>query len=331
MGPVDLNLVATGIVGVAGTLGGSYLGVWLVQRAQRSRPVLIPESVAFDVAEVPAGRKATVNQTLVTQCDDSPFVRRTVPGQAGSGVPESEYISYLQNAILDVERSLVLLPEYSRYASELRRELAAGNWAGLDYGLSHCEAIIVPYLEGETARDAFHFSTQEPDWTGKKAAHPIVEGPGPTVDDTPRTTVTVSLPGVGNVVLISRPTYHPSYQQSLDFLRRFARAIVYRNAQDLNDLFTHLDAARGTWEPLLRQLKTDLIEELARIRRIRVEGRIGNAGGSAFSVLPNCVLALTLTIAGPRAPTLGDQKPLSTQVLRFNLELRERGGIGSEL
>lgn len=281
---VDTTLVVTGAIGVLGAVAGSAVAVWITLRVQRPRPIVIISKIDVTSRDIPPAASVTPVNSLITRCDDCPFTHMK-PLPVSPSVQESDYVRFLEAASRDLEAFTERLPTYTTIARDLKNLLLASNWTKFEDYWAHHQREFSAYLETETIGGRFEFSSTESSYQGKKAFGKISTTDLKLDDEVMSMVSLATLSNPRNIIITTRDRDHPQYQRSLEFCQRLVRAIGYHNATDLNEVLDHLENAETTWSASLRQLKADLDDEIKKHHRIRIEGKLGNSGGSPFSVL----------------------------------------------
>jgi hypothetical protein len=271
------------LVGAGAAIVAAVLGVLIAQWLQRSRPVVLVDTLHVSPTPVPSGSMAQVNHELMHKVRSSPYQLGPTEQPFGK-VTQEEYISYLCSVRRDINEHVELeLPYLSEIVENLRHHLSMGDlnifeslWAqeqvkfwGILESMALRKDLKVDELKTEINK--LHVAIKN-----TKSVYDLKPGPeGRQI---------VDLPGVLPITL---PPGGWSWQKNISEMLAdcTAKALAYENRDFLQTLVNYLSSQSTALLEPLKNLRDVVDAELRQYDRIYVAGLIGNTGNSPFSVL----------------------------------------------
>jgi hypothetical protein len=291
----DIMIVA--LVSAGAAIAAAVLGVLVAQWVQRSRPVVLVDTLRLSPMPVPSGSMAQVkvNYELLHDIISYPIQLGEPQKQTLKEMPQEEYIPYLLSVQHDIRTQDELrLQHLSEIVENLCKYLSVGDFDRfVSFWAQEQNAIWPIIAEMVIIRKELSVKQLDADIRqDAKQAYELLQDEGQWA---------VILPGT---LRIAFPRYEKSSatESVRNIERLVAHALAYQQRSVLEVLVNSLGSQHTVLLRLLKSLQHDVDAELRRYNRIHISGLIGNMGHSPFSVLSHG----SLTINAKNYPESGE-------------------------
>jgi hypothetical protein len=292
---------------------GAGIGAVLAVKLPRAKPLLLIDSIAI-TSGFPSDNELIIpNSELIRRIDDYPNVLvEDADGNAAeisNPTSERQYVETLTvvGATLENEAEF-LWPHVLDVAKRLRDFIVSERFGDFEDLYSREQETLWGVLEGEVARGGSPFASEPTSAEDLTAFHEV------TRDDSGD--VYVVLDGPRSIVFAWSLRIGPRRLASQKLSERSALAVAFRLHKDLLEMVDFLERSAAKLTVEAKELRRQIVAELAPHDRIAVSGVLANTGDKVFSVVNIAKLVIDLSgyqVSAP--PDKADDSPDGRSVI----------------